>query len=548
MRYLLRVPNVPAKPRSTSYRVCFFLALESIVKESSHNQHILKSTTVLGISVTVHCFALTMEHLFSPCTRYRDILKSQGQHGPHEWLRELNLDVSTEKLLSAERAFTYADLYAMLGNDDMIVWMTPHTAVVRATRTAACHSLNLQNDHRFSFNVDGKDMYALARSPEHLLEIRDVIVRLLSASVVHSVILQNGISLGRSISATSLALLMEHCQSLKVLALKVLEVDENHCLVIGAYSRPGLEIELKHCRIEGVAADALAEVMGRNQGPTKLDCCVIDNAVLANGLRGNSRLEKFSTLLSNNFEVSNREVLAIADALRENEGLVNLTFNHNDIGMSDESWGAICESLKIHPTLQVLTVFGGFGEPPMAPDVITSRTQALLDMIKVNISIHTMDFQLRYSWHKLFRRSVIPYLETNRFRPRLLAIQKTRPITYRAMVLGRALLSARNDANSFWMLLSGNAEVAFPSGTTTIAEATGLPTPTTAVAATSTSNTNVDAVAASVMSAVTTTATGSLTVATDAATTSAATPSTASASDSGTFASAAAGQKRKARP
>jgi hypothetical protein len=29
--------------------------------------------------------------------------------------------------------------------------------------------------------------------------------------------------------------------------------------------------------------------------------------------------------------------------------------------------------------------------------------------------------------------------------------------------LGRALLSARTDANWFWMLLSGNAEVAFPS-------------------------------------------------------------------------------------
>jgi hypothetical protein len=259
------------------------------VKEVSHNQHILKITTV-GISVTVNCFALTMEHLFSSCTRYRDRLRSQGNHGPHEWLRELNLDVSTEALLNAERAFTYADLYAMLGKDDMIVWMTPHTAVVRATGTAVCHHFYLQNDYRFTFNVDGKDMYALARSSEHLLEICDVIVRLLSASVVHSVLLQHikRSSLGRSITATSLALLMEHCQSLKV--LQGLEVDENHCLVIGAYSRPGLEIELKHCRIEGVAADALAEVMGRNQGPTKLDRCVIDNAVLANGLRGNRRL------------------------------------------------------------------------------------------------------------------------------------------------------------------------------------------------------------------------------------------------------------------
>jgi hypothetical protein len=87
-----------------------------------------------------------------------------------------------------------------------------------------------------------------------------------------------------------------------------------------------------------------------------------------------------------------------------------------------------------------------------------------------------------YYNHKLFRASVIPYLETNRLRPRLLAIQKTLPHTYRAKVLGRALLAARTDANKFWMLLSGNAEVAFPSTTTTIAAAANLPTPTTAAA------------------------------------------------------------------
>jgi hypothetical protein len=69
------------------------------------------------------------------------------------------------------------------------------------------------------------------------------------------------------------------------------------------------------------------------------------------------------------------------------------------------------------------------------------------------------------------------YLVTNRFRPRVLAIQKTRPIAYRAKVLGRALLAARTDANSFWMLLSGNAEVVFSSPTVTTTPAANLPTP-----------------------------------------------------------------------
>jgi hypothetical protein len=257
----------------------------------------------------------------------------------------------------------------------------------------------------------------------------------------------------------------------------------------------------------------MAKVLGRNQGPTVLDRCQIDNSVLADGLRGNSRLGKFITRLSNNFEVSNREALAIADALRENQGLVNLTFGmsgfwgedfRNDVGMSNEAWDAVCDSLKTHPTLRVLNIFGeapfapavmvgGVGLGPIAPDVITFRTQALLDMMKVNISIHTMHFHDHYRRHDIFRRSVIPYLETNRFRLRVRAIQKSRPDTYRAMVLGRALSSARTDANSFWMLLSGNAEVAFPSRTTIIAEATYLPTPPNATAtAAATSTANVD--------------------------------------------------------
>jgi hypothetical protein len=68
-------------------------------------------------------------------------------------------------------------------------------------------------------------------------------------------------------------------------------------------------------------------------------------------------------------------------------------------------------------------------------------------------------------------------------------------------VLGRALLAARTDANSFWMILAGNAEIAFPSRATTTAAAAILPSPAIAAA---TSTANVTDVAASVMSALTT--------------------------------------------
>ena len=54
----------------------------------------------------------------------------------HELLQELNLDVSTEELLSAERAFTYADLYALLGKEldggITFAWVTLPAVVMRA--------------------------------------------------------------------------------------------------------------------------------------------------------------------------------------------------------------------------------------------------------------------------------------------------------------------------------------------------------------------------------------------------------------------------------
>jgi hypothetical protein len=177
------------------------------------------------------------------------------------------------------------------------------------------------------------------------------------------------------INAPNLAHLMEHCQSLKNLTLWNLALDENHCRELGVHSRPDLEINLKSCAITGSGARALVEVLEHNQGPTELDSCEIDYSVLADRLRGNSRLKSFrqdSFFFRDNY---NRQVLAIANAVLETQGLVEFRRSH----------GAVCDSLKTHPTLEVVditptSVYAPVGPPPMAPDVITSRMQALLDM------------------------------------------------------------------------------------------------------------------------------------------------------------------------
>jgi hypothetical protein len=492
-----------------------------------------------------------MERLFSPCARLRDRLHNIDVY---PLLQEVNLDVPTEELLSAERAFTYADLYVMLGNQDTLAWLTPNATVAREGGQAMIAWAHLYGSYRFFFNVDDIDIVASALSPEHMVEICDIVVRLLAVSVVHSVKLFKQISGDVPlIHAPTLVYLMEQCQSLKSLSLKNQKMDEDHCRVLGAYSRSGLEIILDHCELTSAGASSLAEVLGHNQGPTRLDRCYIDNIVLANGLRGNSRLKSLRVLISNDPAGGSREVLAIMGALRENKGLLELNL-HYDFTLNDETWGVICDSLKTHPTLEVLDLrsIETFGVGSLSPAELKSKMQALLDMMKMNLSIHTIHFRFHYIQHELLRESVIPYLVTNRLRPRLLAIQKTPPIPYRTKVLGRALLAARNDANSFWMLLSGNVEVAFPSRTTKITAAASLPRPTTATAA---STANVATVTASVMPALTATATGTLPVAAVATDTRAATPSVASDAFASTVAAAAAivatpsaGQKRKPLP
>jgi hypothetical protein len=470
-RYSLLV-HFYAPDHCSLYFVFASLSLSLLNLEALHNQHISKARG------TAH----TMERLFSPCTRYRDLLESRGRleaiRSRTEILKEMYLDVSTEELLSAERAFTYVDLHAMSGNQNRILWLTPHAFVARKSNGAVHYCTQLDGLCGFSFRADGKDILALTRSPERLLEICDVLLRLLAASVVHSLLLCSWSFLyGELLNTRTLAYLIEQCSSLKLLTLTAIEMDANHCRVLGAYSRPDLEIKLMRCKLTSAGSSALAGVLGRDQGPTELNYCHMDIGIgHENGLHGNSRLKSFTMCNSGNSDDVNRQVLAIAGTLKENKGLVVLDLSY--CSLSDKTWVAVCDSLKTHPTLQVLKL-RMFEAAPLALAVQKSRIQALTDMLKENMSIHTISLADGYTGgYELFPGAIIPYLETNRLRPRVHAIQKTRPIAYRAKILGRALLVVRTDANSLWMLLSGNPEVAFSSTTATTTPATSPPTPT----------------------------------------------------------------------
>jgi hypothetical protein len=113
---------------------------------------------------------------------------------------------------------------------------------------------------------------------------------------------------------------------------------EDEIRVLGNSSRPGLEIELRSCRITGAAATVLAQDLKRDQGPTKLDYCAIDNFVLADGLRGNRRLKSLTACIYDDRGLGNQELIAFASTLRENKGLVHFKLLVRYFTMSNEKW------------------------------------------------------------------------------------------------------------------------------------------------------------------------------------------------------------------
>jgi hypothetical protein len=73
----------------------------------------------------------------------------------------------------------------------------------------------------------------------------------------------------------SLAHLMEQCQSLKIITLEISLMKIT--AVLGDYSRPGLGHRIRTAANLRAWNSALAEILGRNEGPTKLHDCEIDH-------------------------------------------------------------------------------------------------------------------------------------------------------------------------------------------------------------------------------------------------------------------------------
>jgi hypothetical protein len=85
-------------------------------------------------------------------------------------------------------------------------------------------------------------------------------------------------------------------------------------------------------------------------------------------------------------------------------------------------------------------------------------------MVQLNTVLHTIQLSEGQYDQQFYDEMMHPYLETNRYRPRVHAITKA-DISLRRPLLGLALLteSVRNTSNLLWMFLSGNPDVVLQS-------------------------------------------------------------------------------------
>jgi hypothetical protein len=81
-------------------------------------------------------------------------------------------------------------------------------------------------------------------------------------------------------------------------------------------------------------------------------------------------------------------------------------------------------------------------------------------MVQRNTSLHTIKLSADEEDQQIYAEMIHPYLETNRYRPRVLAITKA-AIPLRRPLLGLALQtrSVRSNSNFLWMFLSANPDV-----------------------------------------------------------------------------------------
>jgi hypothetical protein len=397
----------------------------------------------------------SIEALFRPSTRWRDLYPDDPL--PDNWT-EVELLPHLTPLDILATGITWDEFRRFLLHK--IVWMTPDVFFCDGYMS---HTEDDQLVLRLGA-IGGTELLVYV-TPDTAAAVAtatcDFAVRLYATCKRRELFIDGGRNtVSTHLSGAALSLFFQESRdSLQKFTLTFMILSEDQCLALATMSRLDVEVTISHCRLTDDAADAFVECLQSDIGPVKLHMCEIDSQILANALTGNSRVTRFKP----DFDGTDDADKAILfRALANNRGLVEL--NLEDISISDHNWCILCEALQAHPTLTSLNLQDTKPTIPNGFPIIwsaeqkTRRTRLLADMVQQNTVLHTIQLHSSERGDQIFREEIRPKLETNLYRPRVLAVKKTKDRPFREKVLGRAVYIVRSNPNLVWMLLSENVD------------------------------------------------------------------------------------------
>jgi hypothetical protein len=399
----------------------------------------------------------SIETLFRPSTRFRNSHRNLIDYVPDNWT-EVELLPHLTLLDILATGITWDEFLIFLRNK--MVWMTRNVYVFNEYMPQTGDPLVLALGA-----IGGTTrlrVYAtLATAAAVATETCDFLVRLLATCEYHELRIEGSGNSVPPISSAGLSLFFQESRDdLRKVFLNGMAVSKDQCLALATMSRLDVELHMFECSLADDAAGAFVAYLHQSdRGPVSLHYCRIDSQILANALTGDSRVTSFKP----DFDGTVGSGMAILfRALANNRGLVDLDLGADRI--SDENWTILCQSLQAHPTLTSLNLRATMPRSPpddlivFSDELKTRRTRALAEMMQTNTVLHTIALSASERDEQIYTEEIRPYLVTNLYRPRVLAVAKTKDRPFREKVLGRAVYSVRSNPNLVWMLLSENVD------------------------------------------------------------------------------------------
>jgi hypothetical protein len=400
----------------------------------------------------VRSIGTIMETLFGGAYRY----KNRGGRLPRSWTEvELLPGLTIENVWAA--GIMWDGFHRFLHNK--VVWMTPDVYVCSVNLSNTSDPLVLTLGE-----YPGNISLSVHATPDTAASVAtatcDFLLRLV-ATCEESYLFIDGSrrDVSTPLSGAAISLFFQESRGvLRKVKLARMALNEYQCRALATMSRLDVELVIYLCLLADDAADSFIECLQSDRGPVELDLCAIDCQILTKALTGNSRVTRYMPYCNGGVDA---DMAILFRALADNRGLVGLNFRYGG-PISDENWTILSQSLQAHPSLTSLNLCDTiFGSIALSTEQRAQRTRALAEMMKLNTVLNTIELaelsEGRYGQH-IYTQEIHPYLVTNQYRPRFLAVNKTEDGPFREKVLGRALYSVRSNPNLVWMLLSENVD------------------------------------------------------------------------------------------